>query len=547
MFRAARVAALLAIGCGFFASPLRAGEQYRAKDVSEILHVLSTARIAAEQAIESGTEAEGLIGDIKGGVFTNAVLSKTLEDELQDRMKSAMASVKETGKLSEELIVKARNSKGDMQDEHAIDEMRARANKDLEDARKVATEVSVILEKLKELTYSSQLSNVPESTEHYKHHRRAYYRTEQPEAHAQVAAAPESDLEGCLREATCTPVPIFFGTDRTEQPGFKRIEFNAGRGDTLILGKAVVTVPKAHRNKGEVNRPSWWDLLQFKNPWKEDPTVHFTIPDGGITVYGSEAEFVAGAKEHMAEAGDYKDHVFVFIHGFNTSFDNALYRTAQIAYDLGSNDTPFGTAFLYSWPSAGEVIDYPGDFDSARFTVDHLKSFLQMIIKKTGAKHVHLIAHSMGNFPLVTALHEFASKHGEAPKLSEVILAAPDIDAKEFKQLADKMGAIAKGVTLYASSKDGAMQLSRNVHSKEWRAGDVLPTGPVIVKGIESIDISNISTDWLALNHSTYAESKELLNDIWQLMSVDKHPPDARNVNLQIKFEGNDKYWSYAH
>src|SRR5262249_55976535 len=99
----------------------------------------------------------------------------------------------------------------------------------------------------------------------------------------------------------------------------------------------------------------------------------------GIALYDSDDAFVTAAKQQMAEAGDFKDHVFVFIHSFNTSFDNALYRTAQIAYDLGKDATPFGTAFLYSWPSAGQVVDYPGDFDAARFTINHLKTFLQLV------------------------------------------------------------------------------------------------------------------------------------------------------------------------
>ncbi len=36
----------------------------------------------------------------------------------------------------------------------------------------------------------------------------------------------------------------------------------------------------------------------------------------------------------LAESANYKDHAFIFVHGYNTSFDYAIYRTAQIAYDL---------------------------------------------------------------------------------------------------------------------------------------------------------------------------------------------------------------------
>ena len=64
----------------------------------------------------------------------------------------------------------------------------------------------------------------------------------------------------------------------------------------------------------------------------------------------------------MPESKNYKDHALVFVHGFNTTFDNALFRTAQIAYDLKFDGAPF----VYSWPSQGQVgfQDYSYDRES---------------------------------------------------------------------------------------------------------------------------------------------------------------------------------------
>ena len=131
---------------------------------------------------------------------------------------------------------------------------------------------------------------------------------------------------------------------------------------------------------------------------------------------------------------------------------------------------------------------------------------MQLILDKTGAKNIHLIAHSMGNRPLVDVLGEMANNHTGPKRINEIILAAPDIDAGEFKTVAKSIGDIAHGVTLYASSNDRAMLASRTAHGEALRAGDVSASGPVIIKGIQSLDVSALNTDILALNHSTYAE-----------------------------------------
>jgi esterase/lipase superfamily enzyme len=49
------------------------------------------------------------------------------------------------------------------------------------------------------------------------------------------------------------------------------------------------------------------------------------------------------------------------VHGFNVSFENALRRTAQIAYDLDFDGAPF----LFSWPSRDSLLSYASDWQSA--------------------------------------------------------------------------------------------------------------------------------------------------------------------------------------
>jgi len=359
-------------------------------------------------------------------------------------------------------------------------------------------------------------------------------------------ARTDSLRNPCGSGVECTLVQVFFGTDRQQSNTPTRIDFGGARDTALHLGRAIVTVPRAENRKlGSISRPTWWDRYVIGVPAGGDPAKHFTIPKDGVTIIPSEALFLVAISEHMKEVGEFKEHAFVFVHGANTTFEFALYRTAQIAFDLGSDGRPFGTAFLYSWPSQSGIENYTYDFDSARFTVDHLVTFLTDVAEKTAAKYVHVIAHSMGNWPLMVALEQVARSSKVRSKLSQVILAAPDVDAEEFTKMAKKILPSAKGLTLYVSSSDGAMIASRKVHANAFRAGDVAPTGPVMITGVDTIDVSLVSTDVFSLAHSEYAERRELLNDIALILRKGMRPPNKRTPILQtVRLQGQ-QYWRF--
>ena len=204
----------------------------------------------------------------------------------------------------------------------------------------------------------------------------------------------------------------------------------------------------------------------------------------------------------------------IFVHGYNTSFDNALYRTAQIAYDMQFDGAPF----VYSWPSGGAVTSYTYDRESAEGAEPHLRKFIELVVKETGATSVSIIAHSMGNQALLNVLREMNSPPPGA-LISQLILAAPDVDTDNFANLASKIGGLSLGITLYASSNDRALIASRNFWGHS-RAGDVPAAGPVVLPSIETIDVTAASTDIFALNHSGYAQNNVLLTDMGKLIEI---------------------------
>ena len=174
-----------------------------------------------------------------------------------------------------------------------------------------------------------------------------------------------------------------------------------------------------------------------------------------------ENTFFGQVNAKLATSDTFKDHALVFVHGFNVEFDAALYRTAQIVYDLGFDGAPF----LYSWPSDGSVASYESDQNASDQAVKYIKRFIEQVMARSNARHINFIAHSMGNKPLMRAL-ESLEVTAEVPsdiRINQIILAAPDIDRDVFEDLAREIAPIGRGLTLYASANDRAMKASRGL------------------------------------------------------------------------------------
>lgn len=335
-------------------------------------------------------------------------------------------------------------------------------------------------------------------------------------------------------------VPVYYGTDRAVEPNAKRLQYGTVRDHKLHLGRAMVTVPTSHKVPN-IERPWVIEIPYFKYKVyeeKEDPAKHFTMQEVKAL---SKDELLAYVKERLAASKTFKDHAFIFVHGFNTSFDAAVYRTAQIANDLKFDGAPF----VYSWPSGGNVASYTYDRGSAEAAEPHLAEFLDMVVKQTGAKSISLIAHSMGNELLLRVLERMRPSVPEGVVISQVILAAPDVDRDKFANIARQITDFAKGVTLYAAANDRALAYSARFWGGVPRAGDVPATGPLIVDGVDTIDVTAISTETLSLNHSSYAEKKALLDDIKLLIQTGQRPPDKREPNLKKITTAAGTFWRY--
>lgn len=137
---------------------------------------------------------------------------------------------------------------------------------------------------------------------------------------------------------------------------------------------------------------------------------------------------------------------------------------------------------------------------------------------------------------------------GVSIALNELVLAAPDVDTDVFTSLSAGFKACAKGITLYASSADKALLLSQ-AKAGAPRAGYVSQFGPLVLPGIETIDVTAIGDDMFALNHDVGLRSRAVIDDIGRLVITGVHPPNRRSPQIRGVPEGSAEplYWQYPY
>lgn len=303
-------------------------------------------------------------------------------------------------------------------------------------------------------------------------------------------------------------VELAFATDRLKSAGADF--FSDNRAPTVTFGTAALRRAGAH------------------------PNAPFVIDKVEI--------FDDFAQLEMAQG---KRSILVYVHGFATSFSSALQTAATIASSIPYD----GKILVYAWPSRGDIgpRSYNYDRESALRSAAFLTKIIEQVLELENVAEVNLIGHSLGNLPLIETLwdlrRQIVSKRQS--KLGQIILCSPDLDRDYFEQRAGAIAPLAKGVTLFASGRDRALLISREMAGGKARAGEVPPEGPIVVNGIDTIDATLAGSN-LDLNHNAYAQVDALIKDVGQLLaSKDHRRPGERSSIYQERQIAAGTYWVY--
>lgn len=185
-----------------------------------------------------------------------------------------------------------------------------------------------------------------------------------------------------------------------------------------------------------------------------------------------------------------KKPVLVFIHGFNNSWEKGMETFKAIVAAL-----PEFAHVGYFWDSLGSVFDYFQDRGRAEQSAADLLELLQAL------NCPNVIAHSMGNFLLQTALEKAAASGITQPCIRDVVMVAADVDCDVLNKTKIAQ-MVSKGLVLY-SALDGALIASMEIHGLYPRLGQTGSAGgyPANFSGVNCTTLMPFHFD-LVENHS---------------------------------------------
>ncbi len=272
--------------------------------------------------------------------------------------------------------------------------------------------------------------------------------------------------------------------------------FSGERGDAVTYTDLAVSIPPdATRQPGSVQ----WPRSLPGNPATDFVALHAEPVERAKVAAWTGRTVRRGAKRH----------VLVFVHGFNNKFEDAVFRFAQIVHDSGAEVAPV----LFTWPSKGSVLAYGYDRESTNFSRNGLETLLRDLANDPNVGEITVLAHSMGNWLTLESLRQMAIRDRRvAPKIRNVILAAPDVDMDLAREAFRDMGPNRPRLTLMVSGDDQALAVSRLVWGDSVRLGAIDPTAEPYRSELESqnIGVLNLSTvkgdD--PLNHGKFASGE---------------------------------------
>lgn len=254
--------------------------------------------------------------------------------------------------------------------------------------------------------------------------------------------------------------------------------------------------------------------------------------------------------------------LLVIVWGFRDWFQSAALKTAFTAYTLDIN-TP---VMLFDWPgNQGEGRSgYAASQIVSNKSAPDLGQMLADAIRETGAEDVWVMGSSLGCETICEGL-EWLSHQADLfqgkPKLSHVILSAPDVSAQAFdEQFAERIQKLSKHLTAYVSSNDRALLMSHWINgerrlgrtaqvtvppeerSDTYEFEEALELLELQAKGARNISVVDATPINMTRNlHHFFTDSPEFFDDLYQRLL---EPDDIVSRRLhEVRTNNGTTYW----
>ena len=267
---------------------------------------------------------------------------------------------------------------------------------------------------------------------------------------------PEEDESGQL----------WYGFGRSESMAFGSVKVNLGHD--LTWGELVDESESSNRD-----RPMELSLGPIEEIGRFPPTpAPYRVFDSSIIV---SPEYQAKSDEVRDQlrveirrrlASTPRKEVFFYVHGYNNTFQDAVFVGGEFWHFLGREGVPI----VYTWPAGYPgLFGYTYDRESSEFTVLHFKQLVSMVSEMPEVKALHIVAHSRGTDVVAAGIRElfiYANGAGIHPleryKIQNLVLAAPDLDVGVVQQrmAGEKLIHGLGHLTMYSSPADEAIGIA---------------------------------------------------------------------------------------
>ena len=293
-------------------------------------------------------------------------------------------------------------------------------------------------------------------------------------------------------------------------------------------------------------------------------------PDLGLGIIFNPAEWFQSEQTRIREVQSLDSSAFVeqlrryiqasphrslllVVHGFREEFPSALHKTAFLGHQLDI-DTP---VMVFDWPgNQGSTLrGYRRAVEMARQSGTDLARVIALIIDEVRPERLWLVANSMGAQVVSDAfsvLYREARFSDSETEIEDVVLTAPDVGHEDFESnFKPKINALAKDLTVYVSSNDRALVMSRLINRERRRGestlgADHLEEAVRIAEHIEPNSERITLVDVTPVNrtrnfHNFSLETPEFFDDLYlRLINVDT--PRSRLLYSTRNSDGKT-YW----
>ncbi|WP_455219153.1 alpha/beta hydrolase [Kaarinaea lacus] len=330
----------------------------------------------------------------------------------------------------------------------------------------------------------------------------------------------------------------FYVTNRamTEEADELRYRFGAERGSELKFGFFDTKVEPSVGLGMFINPSEWFQNEEIKIKKMDEL---------------QQQELVAQVK-NLVEASPHRS-LLVVVHGFREAFPSALRKTAFLGHVLDINSP----ILLFDWPGnqGSSLRGYRRARNVAIESGADLAKTLELIVREINPEKLWIIGNSMGGQVIADAFShlyqnpEFADTGYE---FEDVIMTAPDVSQEEFdNQFKQEITSMARNLTVYVSSNDRALVMSRIVNRDPRRGESTLSPdmleeavriSALLEPGEDLIDLVDVTPVNRTRNfHNFSLETPEFFDDLYLRLTNEKNPNSGLIYRFQTKDGAN--YW----